>query len=280
GEVLTNNHVIEGATSISVTVSGSSQRYSAVVVGTAPTEDLAVLRIQGVSGLEPVTLGDSSLVEVGDPVVALGNAGGAGGAPDVRTGTVRALDQTITAADQNGSHPRTLLGMIQTDAPLQPGDSGGPLVNRSSEVIGIDTAAGRDRRFRSADTVGFAIPSNRARSIAAQIQSGQSRATVHIGAPGFLGVVLADKAPAGTVTPGAGGGALVMAVEPGSPAAAAGLLAGVTITAIDGQSLADAAATVSLVRSHHPGDTLMVSWTDSSNTTHTAPVTLAAGWAD
>jgi S1-C subfamily serine protease len=172
GEVLTNNHVIAGATRISVTVVDTGRRYAAVVVGTDAAEDVAVLQIQGASGLQTVTIGDSSTVKVGDPIVALGNAGGVGGTPHVVSGTVQALDQIITATDPDGSHAETLTGLIQIDAPLHPGDSGGPLVNRSGEVIGIDTAASGNRRFRSTGATGFAIPIARVQAIAARIQAG------------------------------------------------------------------------------------------------------------
>ncbi len=126
GEVLTNNHVIEGSTSISVEHIATGQRYTAVVVGVVPSEDLAVLQIQGAFNLPTVPLGRSSTVKVGDPIVALGNAGGVGGTPHTVSGTVQALNQTITATDVDGSHPETLSGLIQIDAPLEPGDSGGP----------------------------------------------------------------------------------------------------------------------------------------------------------
>jgi len=175
GEVLTNNHVIAGAIRISVTVVETGRRYAAVVVGADPTEDVAVLRIQGASGLKTITIGDSSKVKVGDPILALGNAGGVGGPPNIVSGTVQALEQTITATDFDGSNAETLTGLIQIDASLQPGDSGGPLVNRAGEVIGIDTAASGNRRFRSTGSVGFAIPIARVQAIAAQIESGRRR---------------------------------------------------------------------------------------------------------
>src|SRR5439155_15412113 len=142
----------------SVELVATGQRYPAVVVGTVPSEDIAVLQIQGAGHLATVALGKSSTVKVGDPIVALGNAGGVGGAPHTVSGTVQALNQTITATDLDGSHPETLSGLIQIDAPLEPGDSGGPLVNRSGQVIGIDTAASATRRFSVGDAVGFARP--------------------------------------------------------------------------------------------------------------------------
>jgi S1-C subfamily serine protease len=181
GDILTNNHVIDGATRITVTLVGTGRTYPATVVGTDATHDIAVIRISGVSGLKPIPMADSSAVTVGDGVVAIGNALGAGGTPAVVTGAVTALDRTITVTDESGANAQTLDGLIQTNAPLQPGDSGGPLLNRSGQVIGIDTAASASRRFRTGSSVGLAIPINQARAIAAQIQSGHASATVHIG---------------------------------------------------------------------------------------------------
>ena len=201
GEILTNNHVIDGATSITVTVVATGHKYTANVVGTDPTEDIAVLQLQGASGLKTIPVGDSSGVAVGDPVVAIGNAGGVGGAPAVVTGTVQALNQTVTASDQGGTNAETLNGVIQINAPLQPGDSGGPLANKSGQVIGIDTAASSGGRFNSGVPVGFAIPIAHALDIAGQIQGGHASATVHVGLPAFLGVSISSTAsgPQGAV---------------------------------------------------------------------------------
>jgi S1-C subfamily serine protease len=159
--------VIDGATSISVTLVSTGRSYPARVVGTDPTADVAVLQLQGVSGLK--TIKTASAVSVGDSVVAIGNAGGVGGTPAVVTGTVQAVNQTITASDQNGANAEQISNLIQTNAPIQPGDSGGPLVNTAGQVIGIDTAASSGSRFNSAASVGFAIPIDNALSIAKQI---------------------------------------------------------------------------------------------------------------
>jgi len=273
GEILTNNHVIEGATNISVTSVTSGKPYRATVVGTDPTEDIAVLSLSGASGLSPILLGSSSSVAVGDSVVAIGNAGGAGGAPSVVTGTVQAVNQTITASDVGGANPETLSGLIQTDAPIQPGDSGGPLVNTSGKVIGIDTAASVGRRFSAGASAGFAIPIERALNIAKQIESGQASATVHLGLPGFLGVSISP-------TRSSAAGAVVAAVVPGLPAAAAGVHAGDTITGLDAKVVGSAQALSTLTRQHKPGDRVALAWTDQSGGSHTATVTLGTGPAD
>src|SRR6516225_7706598 len=141
GEVLTNNHVIDGATSIKATDIGNGRTYTAKVVGYDKSDDVAVLQLQGASGLTTVSFGDSSRVHVGQSVTALGNAGGKGGTPSVATGTVTGLNQSITASDEGSGSSENLTGMIETNANIQPGDSGGPLVNSAGQVIGIDTAA-------------------------------------------------------------------------------------------------------------------------------------------
>jgi S1-C subfamily serine protease len=141
GEVLTNNHVIDGATSIKATDVGNGRTYTAKVVGYDKSNDVAVIQLQGASGLTTVSFGDSSQVAVGQSVVGLGNAGGKGGTPSVVTGTVTALNQSITAGDEGSGSSENLTGMIETNANIQPGDSGGPLVNSAGQVIGIDTAA-------------------------------------------------------------------------------------------------------------------------------------------
>jgi S1-C subfamily serine protease len=141
GEVLTNNHVIDGATSISVRDVGNGKTYKATVVGYDKTQDIAVLQLSGASGLTTASTGNSSTVGVGDKVVGLGNAGGVGGTPSVATGQVTALNQSITASDEGSGTSENLTGLIETNADIQPGDSGGPLVNSYGQVVGVDTAA-------------------------------------------------------------------------------------------------------------------------------------------
>jgi S1-C subfamily serine protease len=278
GETLTNNHVIDGATSITVTLVDTGRTYQASVVGTDPTEDIAVLQLQGASGLKTIKTA-SAAVAAGDSVVALGNAGGVGGIPSVVTGTVQAVNQTITASDQGGANAEQLIDLIRTDAPLQPGDSGGPLVNGAGQVIGIDTAASAGNQFASTATAGFAIPIAHAVAIAKQIESGTASATVHIGRPGFLGVAVVGNNAATTGTAGTTG-AVVASVASGSPAAGAGLTQGDIITSINGQSLDSAQTLGTLTRSHRPGDNVTIGWSDQAGASHTAKISLATGPAD
>jgi S1-C subfamily serine protease len=271
--------VIEGSTAITVVHITTGARYTATVVGTVPSEDIAVLQIDGVANLPTVPLGKSSSVKVGDPVVALGNAGGVGGAPHTVSGTVQALNQTITATDLDGSHPETLAGLIQIDAPLEPGDSGGPLINKSGQVIGIDTAASATRRFRAVgDSAGFAIPIDRALALVGQIRSGQASATVHLGVPGQLGVVMSD--PASDPASGTTTGVTVAEVMPGSPAANAGVAAGDVLTVVDGLTAIAPDAVAAQIKKHRAGEKINFSWIDSSDRHRTATVILAPGPAD
>lgn len=270
GIVLTNNHVIEETTSLSLQIDGTGTTYTATVLGTDATDDIALLQMNGASHLTTVPLGDSSSVQIGDSVVAIGNALGAGGAPAVTTGSVTALNQTITAGD-SGAATETLSGMIQMDAFIQPGDSGGPLVNANGKVVGIDAAAQSSGRFGDqGSNVGYAIPINSAMTIVHQIEAGHSSSTVQIGTRGVLGVEVSTTAPSGS-------GASVTGVQAGSPAAGAGLAGGDVITSINGQSITDNNALTQAMTGKHPGDTVNVGWTDPSGGHHNATVQLEAG---
>ena len=277
GEVLTNNHVIDGATSIKVRDVGNGQVYTASVVGYDVTQDIAVIQLQGASGLQTANLGNSSSVTVGDKVVAIGNAGGTDGTPSVATGQVTGLDQSITASDASSGTAEQLTGLIRTNAGIQAGDSGGPLVNSSGQVIGIDTAAssGTVQLNSSTATQAFTIPINEAVSIASQIESGTSSATVHIGSTALLGVEIASASqqlgnPAGT-------GAEVAGVQPGSAAAGAGLAAGDVITAVGGHSITSASDVRSALNGYHPGDKISITWTSQAGQSQSATVVLGSG---
>jgi S1-C subfamily serine protease len=273
GLVLTNNHVIEGATAIEVTDIGNGSTYSASVVGYDSSVDVAVIQLKNASGLKTVPLGDSSSVSVNDTVFGIGNAGGVGGTPSVAQGTVTALNQSITASDDFGGGSEQLSGLIQTNAPIQPGDSGGPLVDTSGKVVGIDTAASSGFSFQSSATAGFAIPINAALSTAKQIENGQGSASVHIGATAFLGVKVSSAGGSSSTTTGAA----VVGTEPGTPAATAGLESGDVITSLGGKAVTSAQSLTTNLVTHHPGDQVSVQWVDASGQQHSATVQLASG---
>ena len=276
GEILTNNHVVAGATRIMVTVVSSGRSYTASVVGTDAANDVAVLQLKGASGLTVIPVGNSDQVTEGDAIAAIGNAGGQGGTPSVSTGTVVGLDRQITASDENGSSAETLTGMIQVDANVVPGDSGGPLASAEGKVIGMDTAASAGRSQMDASTTeGFAIPINRALKIAAQLEarggnssssSGSSSSGSSSGssAQGFLGVQVESS----------GSGAAVVGVQSASPAASAGLAAGDTIVALGSTSVQSADDLVTALAAHGPGEKVTVQWVTSSGGQAHATVTL------
>jgi S1-C subfamily serine protease len=282
GEVLTNNHVIEGATSISVTDIGNGRTYQAKVVGYDQTKDVAVLQLQGASGLGTVSLGNSATATVDQTVVAIGNAGGVGGTPSVVTGTITALDQSITASDEGSGTTEQLAGLIEDNADIQPGDSGGPLLNSAGQVIGIDTAASSATGYefqtqQSQATQAFAIPIDEALSIARQIEASDASSTVHIGATGFLGVEVDSASNAAADGIQAGSGAEVAGVLSGSAAQSAGLVAGDVITSVGGQQVSSPSALQAAVEQYHPGDRVTIGWTGQSGEAQSATVTLATG---
>jgi S1-C subfamily serine protease len=303
GEVLTNNHVIDGATSIKVRDVGNGRTYSAKVVGYNKTRDVAVLQMVNASGLQTVSL-SSSGVQSGQKVVALGNAGGKGGTPSVATGKVTGTGKTITASDESAGNAEQLKGLIQTNADIQAGDSGGPLVNTAGEVVGMNTAAssgisttGFGSQSQATATQAFAIPISQADSIANQIEAGKASSTVHIGATAFLGVQVSSADTAGGGGYGgyggyygggygggygssASNGATVAGVVNGSAAAQAGLAQGDTITSVAGHTISSATDVSSALATHHPGDKISLGWTDQYGQSHTATVTLGSGPAD
>ena len=265
GEVLTNSHVIGGATDIRVEIGGSGTTRPAKVLGYSITEDVALIKVRNVSNLTTVTLGDSTRVTVNDRVVAIGNALGRGGNPAISPGVVAALNQTITAGD-GGGNAEILRNMIQIQAEIQPGDSGGPLVNTAGEVIGMNTAAA-SRYFRqSSANVAFAIPINDARAIAEQISQGKESASIHIGERGIIGVSIRSAA-----------GAVVWAVEEGSPAEEAGIQPEDTITGVNSTTIRSAAELNAAMSPFQPGDRVTISWTDSAGEERSETVTLVLG---
>ncbi len=276
GEILTNNHVVSGSTSITITVEGQSSTFTAHVVGVDVSQDVAVIQIdQSVSGLPTVTFADSSSLQVGDTVVTLGNALGQGGAPHVTQGQVTALNQTITASEGAGS-AETLSGMIQSDAVIYQGDSGGALVNTSSQVVGMITA-GEAQGFRSAaSSTGYAIASNTAVGVANRIRAHEQAADLTYGQVGYLGVAVQsiDASGASQLGLNVSSGALVSAAPlSGTPAASAGITRGSVITKVGGSSVTSADTLGTAVKSHKPGDRVSVAWVNTSGS-HTATVTL------
>jgi S1-C subfamily serine protease len=262
GHVLTNNHVVEGGEEITVSLESEGQMYPAEVVGTEPNKDLALLKVDApASKLHPLTLGDSSKMEVGDPVVAIGNPFDL--QRTVTSGIVSALQREIQAPDGV-----TIDNVIQTDAAINPGNSGGPLINSSGEVIGINSQIETGGEGSEGNVgIGFAIPINTAKEEIAALESGT--ADEH----GYLGISGATITPelAGAFNLPVEEGVLVQQVEEGGPAAAAGIqgattaatvegqefgLGGDIIVAVDGEAIASTEDLIEKISDLHAGETV------------------------
>jgi S1-C subfamily serine protease len=273
GEILTNNHVVAGASEIQVSIPGHGTE-TATVVGVDPTDDVALLKLNDVSGLSTVSIGDSSQVQVGDAVTAIGNAFGAPGPPTSTTGTVTALHRNIVARDPAGTSSERLNDVIQISAGVHPGDSGGALVNADGQVIGIITAGPSN----STTGVGFAIPIGSALGIVNEIRAGHESSTILLGQRGFIGVAVRplDAATANRLGLSDTSGALVAGVKDGSPAAQAGITAPSVIRSIDGTTVNTLDDLGNAIHSKTPGEQVQVTWVDAQGE-HTATLTLSSG---
>jgi S1-C subfamily serine protease len=275
GIVLTNNHVIAGAGAITVTDVATGRRYPAVVLGTDLADDVALLQLRGASRLEPVLVGDSAGVAVGQAVEAAGNAGGVGGRPSITSGRVTALRRALTVTDEAGQRPERLSGLIEVDAQLAPGDSGGPLLTRAGRVVGMNTAASFSLQLGAISGTGYSIPIDRALAIARQIQAGRASARVHVGPSARLGVqVVAVDA---MFQPTTSSGAVVAGVVPGTPAAEAGLQEGDVIVSLGERGVGSPTGLANLMQLHHPGEQVALGWLDQTGRQQSTVVQLIAG---
>jgi len=313
GEVLTNNHVINGATSVSVTDIGNGKTYKATVVGYDESKDIAVLQLSGASGLTTAATGDSSTVQVGDSVVALGNAGGVDGTPSVAAGSVTALDQSITASDDSSGTSEQLSGLIETNANIQAGDSGGPLVNSHGQVIAMDTAASTNYQFSSpfggngfGDGNGFGGNGSSGNGSSGNGSSGNgssgngssgdgSSETQGFAIPIDTALSIAKQIDAGQASStvhigetaflglsiagssGQSAGVLLAGTVQGTPASSAGLTQDDTVTSLNGQAVNSGTDIQHILIGLHPGQKISIGWTDATGASHTATVTLASG---
>ena len=280
GEVLTNNHVIANASTIKVQLFNQTKLYNATVVGADPSHDVAVIKIEGVSNLPTVTFGKSSSLQVGDPVVAVGNALALQGLPTVTQGIVSGLHRSITTSS-NGitGGSTTLTDMIQTDAPINPGNSGGPLVNSSGQVVGMNTAIITGTGTEPAQNIGFSEAIDSILPIVKQIETHPNSSTKTItSGKAFLGVdieTMTAQIAAQLGLPQNLQGAIVVQVLPGSPASTAGLTAGSVITKVDNTTVTSASSLVTAIQKKAPGDKVTIYWTNS-NGTGSAVVTLGS----
>jgi S1-C subfamily serine protease len=282
GIVLTNNHVIEAATSITVRDIATGKTYKAKVVGYDVAKDVAVLKMENASGLKTVTLGNSSDVTVNEQIVGVGNAGGTGGTPSYAAGTVVAKDQSINAqSEENPNGSENLSGLIETNAPIQPGDSGGPLVTLSGKVVGMDTAANSNEggyEFGQSATTAeqaYSIPINTAVALVKEIENGDATAAIHVGPTAILGIEVNPSeasGPTSTVS-----GVTVATVMANTPAASTALAAGDVITSFDGHTVTTAAQLSALEYSLKPGDSATIVYVDPSGAQETLTFALTTG---
>jgi S1-C subfamily serine protease len=241
GEILTNSHVVNGATEIRVRLAGETEPREARLLAADPGNDLALMRMSG-DGFDAAVFADPNSIRLGDQVVAIGFALGLDGDPSVTLGIVSALDRTI------GTDGAFLNGLIQTDAAISSGNSGGPLVNALGEVVGINTAVARDTATSAATNVGFAISVKEALPVIEQLRAqaeGEPRRE------GYLGVQLDDRRDGGQ-------GAVIRSVEPGTPAASAGIRVGDLVVAADSEAIDGATGLIAAIRDLEPGDTTTI----------------------
>jgi S1-C subfamily serine protease len=265
GYVLTNNHVIDGSTSISVTVESTGKTYKATVVGSDSTGDVAVLKLSGASGLTPVQFASSEKITVNQSIYSVGNAEGTGHLVTA-VGTVGAVDQSLTIGSDDSNSTEHLTGMIELQSDVVSGDSGGPLFDTKGRVIGMVTAASSGGSPVTGDAINIA----QVLKIADAIQSGTTSTEIQYGTPAFIGVNISS-------TPAATSGVPVASTFPGMPAANAGIVTGDTITSVNGVAVTTATGLSTDIRSYKVGAQVTIGWTDVAGAAHSALVTLVAG---
>lgn len=256
GYIMTNNHVVDGASSVSITTSSGDIYEKVKLVGSDPLNDIAFLKVAGVDDLPAATLGDSSTLKIGQNVFAIGNSLGEY-KNTLTSGIVSGLNRPVTAASESGDTPESLTGLVQTDAAINPGNSGGPLVNAAGQVVGINTAVASD-----AQGIGFAIPINATKGVLASvIKSGKVQRA-------YIGVRYVDITPAVAkerelpVKEGALvlGDASSSAVVDGGPADKAGIKNKDIITRIGDMKVGDNGGITSIIGMYQPGDTIDVTY--------------------
>ncbi|CAB4368418.1 MAG: PDZ domain-containing protein [Actinobacteria bacterium] len=242
GEIITNNHVVEGATSVRVRLNGTTSPISAKVLATDSGNDLALIKLDNAKGLTVATFADPASIAVGDPVVAVGYALALDGGPSVTSGIISALSRTLT--DSSGA----LNGLIQTDAAISSGNSGGPLINLNGQVVGINTAVANGDSNTAANNIGFAIGVAEVQRVASLLRA-EAGGTAR--EQGYLGISLTDRKDGGA-------GAVVAEVQADSPADKAGLKVNDIVLQINGQAITGQGALIAIVRDSAPGDVIKI----------------------
>ena len=267
GHIVTNAHVVGTATSFQVVLAGSASPLPARLTGSYPPDDLAVIQVTGAAHLVPARFADSSTLQVGDIVLAMGNPLGL--ASSVTDGIISAVGRTVSEPQEAGSPGATLPDVIQTSAAINPGNSGGALADLADQVVGIPTLAATDQQLGggAAPGIGFAIPSNIVTDVAGQIIKTGHVTSSHRAA---LGV----RVQTVTGPDGQPSGVAIAAVSPGGPAAKAGLQPGDVITAVNGTATPDTEALAAVLAGLQPGQQVPLSVTKADGSTATVTVTM------
>ncbi len=257
GIVVTNHHVVAGSTSVQVNIPATGETYTADVLGYDATADVAVLRLDGASGLETVTA-STGPVDTGDSVTAVGNASG-GGQLIAAPGTITATDQDITVSEEDGSQSQ-LTDLLEMNAAIVPGDSGGAVFDADGDVVGMNVAGSSEEW----DKTSYAIPITTVLEVARDVLAGDETDTVVLGRSGALGVEVSDQF----------GGLMIAGVVKDGPADQAGVTAGSTLTSVDGSTIKDTEDLGAVLDQHEPGDRVAIEWTSRDGRSHTATVSL------
>lgn len=246
GEIITNNHVVEGSTDLKVRLAGATNAVEARILSTDPGNDLALIKLVNASGLTPATLADPESLAVGDTVIAVGYALALDGGPSVTSGIISALNRTLT--DTDGA----LDGLIQTDAAISSGNSGGPLINLEGQVVGVNTAVYNSSNSTAANNIGFAIGVAEVQRVVAILRGDASGTTPNQSrTQGYLGIGLGDRRDGGS-------GAVITEVQADSPADKAGLKVNDVVVAINGKTVTGQGALIAAIRDAAPGDKVTI----------------------
>lgn len=269
GEVLTSHHVVKGAQDVTVTDVGNGRTYDATVLGYDSGTDIAVLTLRGATGLTTARLGTSSELRIRQQVLAIGNAGGAGGTPTAVSGRISGLNSTIVAVNAADRSRKALTGMVEISAPVVAGQSGGAMADGTGAVVGVITAASGDHDPAATKPAnGYAVPIDTAMRVVEQIRSGTPTENVHVGPTATLGVLISDATPAG---------ARIDLALYGQPAYSAGLKEGEVITAIDGKPVTTARALRAAINVRSPGQTVRLTVRGADGVERPVRVVLATG---
>ena len=265
GEVVTSYNVVDGAVSIAAAVGDGGASYAATTFALSPTDGVAVLQLLGAKGLPSASVGNSSRVSVGDHVTAIG--GSEHSSPVDSQGAIIGLGQTSVTSDLDGANSTGLNDLIEYNAPLPARGAGGPLVDTSGNLIGLNVSDAQQRATTTSG-VSYAIPVNLVMSIVHDVNTHTPNPEILQGHGAYLGIETRDS-----VSPP---GALIIAVEPGTPAEVAGMVARDVIVAVNNVGVDSVIALRDLLQRHHGGDYVAVRWQDPAGHVHTAAVQLAA----